>query len=131
MAEPKKILVVDDDEDFVESTRDLLEAYGYEVRTAYDGMSGFETAKREHPDLMILDVMMAHATEGFEIARKIQEVPELQRMKVLLVSGVTKVMRLSFTLEPDSDWLPVDRVFEKPIDPERFIAEIEKVLNEK
>jgi two-component system alkaline phosphatase synthesis response regulator PhoP len=128
MAESKTILLVDDDNDFVESNRDLLEAYGYQVLTAYDGASGFETAKRERPDLMVLDVMMAHATEGFEIARKIKEESELQDLKVLLVSGITGDMSLSFRLEADQTWLPVERILEKPINPARFIAEIEKVL---
>ena len=129
MPEPKKILLVDDDKSFVESNTDLLEAYGYEIFSAYDGASGLETAIREHPDLMVLDVMMAHETEGFEIARKVREVPELNKMKVLLVSGITREKKLGYKLEPDSTWLPVDRVMEKPIDPARFIAEVEKLLN--
>jgi len=131
MNKNKKILIVDDDESFVESNKDLLEAYGYEVIVAYDGISGFETAKREKPDLIILDVMMTHSTEGFEIARKIQEVSDLKNMKVLLVSGISKEMNLPFKLEPDSTWLPVDRVLEKPIDPARIIKEIEKTLGNK
>ena len=130
MSESQTILLVDDDKDFVESNRDLLEAYGYEVLAAYDGVSGFEIAKRERPDLMILDVMMTHATEGFEVARKVHEDPDLQHMKILLVSGITKDMSLSFQLEADKAWLPVDRILEKPINPARFITEIEKALED-
>ena len=128
MSETKKILLVDDDRSFVESNIDLLEAYGYVIFTAYDGASGFDTALRERPDLIILDVMMAHETEGFEIAQKIRKVPELKDMKVLLVSGITRQMNLNYKLEPNDSWLPVDRVMEKPIDPARFIAEVEKLL---
>jgi len=128
MSETKKILLVDDDKSFVESNTDLLEAYGYEICTAYDGASGFNIALREKPDLMVLDVMMAHETEGFEIAQKIRKEPELKNMKVLLVSGITRQMNLQYKLEPNDSWLPVDRVMEKPIDPARFIAEVEKLL---
>jgi two-component system alkaline phosphatase synthesis response regulator PhoP len=131
MKPPKTILLVDDDQAFVESNKDLLEAYGYDILTAYDGASGFEIARTEHPDLMVLDVMITYDTEGFEIARKIREMPELDKMKVLLVSGIAKVKNLPFTLESVKGWLPVDRVLEKPIDPARFIAEIEKLLKEK
>ncbi|MEA2040539.1 MAG: response regulator [Thermodesulfobacteriota bacterium] len=131
MSEPKKILLVDDDKAFVESNTDLLEAYDYKIFVAYDGAGGFETAMREHPDLMVLDVMMAHETEGFEIAQKIRKIPELKDMKILLVSGITKVTDFPRKLEPNSAWLPVDRVMEKPIDPARFIAEVEKLLEEK
>lgn len=130
MSDGKTVLIVDDDPDFVESNKDLLEAYGYRVETAGDGASGLERAKQIHPDIMILDVMMATQTEGFEIARRIPDTPELRGLHVLLVTGVTKDMHLPFGFEPDASWLPVDRVLEKPIAPTRLLAEIEKVLAE-
>lgn len=130
MSEGKTILIVDDDPDFVESNKDLLEAYGYTVHFAHDGASGLELAKKIQPDVMILDVMMATNTEGFEVARKIPETPELQNLHVLLVTGVTKDMHLPFGFEPDSSWLPVDRVLEKPIAPTRLLSEIQKVLGQ-
>jgi len=128
MAEQKTILVVDDDTEFVQSNKDLLEGEGYRVLTAFDGASGFELAKKEKPDLMILDVMMATKTEGFEVSRKIPNTPELKDMKVLLVTGIRKDMHLPFGFEPDESWLPVDSVFEKPIEPARLIEEIKKKL---
>jgi two-component system, OmpR family, alkaline phosphatase synthesis response regulator PhoP len=131
MSEPQTILIVDDDPDFVESNKDLLEAYGYRVMTAHDGASGLELAKKIHPNVMILDVMMATQTEGFEIARKIPQTPELQGLHVLLVTGVTKDLHLPFGFEPDETWLPVERVLEKPIDPNRLLAEIQKVIGVK
>ncbi len=128
MSDGKTILLVDDDVDFVESNKDLLEAYGYRVLVANDGASGLELAKKEQPDAMILDVMMATNTEGFEIARKIPELPELQKMHVLLVTGISQDMHLPFDFGPDETWLPVDRVLEKPIAPARLLSEIQKVL---
>ena len=128
MAEQKTILVVDDDTEFVQSNKDLLEGEGYRVLTAFDGASGFELAKKEKPDLMILDVMMVTKTEGFEVSRKIPNTPELKDMKVLLVTGIRKDMHLPFGFEPDESWLPVDSVFEKPIEPARLIEEIKKKL---
>ncbi len=124
----KKILIVDDDECFAESNKDLLEACGYEVLMASDGRSGLEMARQHRPDLMLLDVMMATDTEGFEVARRIPESPELKGMKVLLVTGMTKAMHLPSGIEPDQTWLPVDRVLEKPIAPSRLIAEVQKAL---
>jgi len=122
----KKILIVDDDPAFVESNKDLLEAEGYEVVVAYDGKTGLELAKKEKPDLMILDVMMASLTEGFEVSRKIPETPELRGMPVLLVTGVVREMHLPFRFDPDSTWLPVDQVIDKPVPPEKLLAEIRK-----
>ena len=127
----KKIVIVDDDAAFVESNKDLLEAYGYEVYTAYDGQVGLAMAKQVRPDLMLLDVMMASETEGFEVARKVPESSELKNTRVLLVTGVTHKLNLPHPLQPDGTWLPVDRVLEKPISPDRLISELERVLKQR
>jgi two-component system, OmpR family, alkaline phosphatase synthesis response regulator PhoP len=128
MADIVKVLIVDDDEAFVESNRDLLEACGYEVHSANDGASGLETARRVKPDVMILDVMMRSDTEGLDVARRVRDFPELQTMRVILVTGVTRALHLPADLAPDEHWLPVDRVLEKPIQPERLIKELQRAM---
>lgn len=128
MSTKERILLVDDDLDFVKSTSDLLEAHGYRVLSANTGFAGLELAKLERPDLMVLDVMMATKTEGFEVARRIPSCPELRNMPVLLVTGIRGEMKLGFRLEPDQTWLPVSRVMEKPIDPAAFIGAVAELL---
>lgn len=128
MSTAKTILIVDDDVALVESTKDLLEAHGYEIITAHDGEAGLELAKNARPDLMILDVMMASDTEGFEVARKVPETPELKDLPVLMVTGVRDKMGLTYGFEPDSTWLPVDRLLEKPVDPARLIATVKRLI---
>ena len=130
MSDSKKILIVDDNKEFVESTKDLLEAAGYDVVVAYEGDSGLETAKATKPDLMILDVMMTHDTEGFEVSRKIPETPELRHMPVLLVTGIRHDKDLPYGFQPDETWLPVDKVLEKPVPPEKLIAEIKAAIKD-
>ncbi len=131
-SEPKaKVLIVDDDAEFAESITDLLDAYGYAVTYASNGVDGLRIAREMRPDVMILDVMMTTDTEGFEVARRIPESPELKSMAVIMVTGVTRALNLPGVLKPDDTWLPVDRVLEKPVDPARLVAEIERVLKEK
>lgn len=127
----KRVLIIDDDALFAESNRDLLEAYGFEVQTAENGRSGLALAHKFHPDVLILDVMMTSDTEGFEIARRIPESPDLKKTGVLLVTGMTHSLGLPGTIKPDQTWLPVDRVLEKPIAPGRLVSEVERVLKEK
>ena len=67
-----KILIVDDDVDLVNATKEVLESKGYKTIEANDGEAGFRKAKAEKPDLLLLDVMMKHDKEGFEIAREAQ-----------------------------------------------------------
>jgi len=128
MSDKKRILMVDDDVDFVASVKDWLEANGYEVQVAYDGASGMAMAIKGKPDLMILDVMMASDTEGIEVSRRITEVPELKRMPVLMLTGMRKAKNLPFGLEPDANWLPVRVVMEKPVPPDVLLREIQRLL---
>ena len=131
MSEAQKVLIIDDDTDFSESNKDLLEAYGYEVATAPDGEQGIAKALELIPDLVVLDMMMTHDTEGFDVARKLRETPELSTVAILLVTGMRKALKLDRSPEPDAEWLPVDRVLEKPIDPALLMKEIERVLEER
>ncbi len=128
MVERKTVLIVDDDIAFVSSTKDLLEAYDYKVLTASDAEEALAKSHSEKLDLIILDVMMRTHTEGIELARVLGRDEKTKDIKLLLVTGVSQALHLPFVLEPDENWLPVDRVLEKPISPNVLIAEIEKLL---
>ncbi len=128
MSDKKRIVLVDDDRDFVASVKDWLEANNLEVLVAYDGAAGLEMVTREKPDLMILDVMMSTDTEGIEVSRKIAEHPDLKMMPVLMLTGMRKAKNLPFGLEPDENWLPVRVVMEKPVPPDLLLREIRRLL---
>ena len=121
----KKVLIVDDDMDFVESIVNLLEARGYEVASASNGEEGVEKAQSVKPDLIILDVMMNTKDEGFNVARKLNEMKDVKGTPVVMVTGVRKEMNLPFGFEPDDTWLPVKEVLEKPVKPETLLKAVE------
>lgn len=121
---PKKVLIIDDDADFVESIENLLEARGYEVVSASNGKEGVETAKKEKPNLIILDVMMTTKDEGFNVARQLSETEGVKGTPVVMVTGVRREMNLPFGFEPDQTWLPVKEVLEKPIKPETLLKAV-------
>ncbi len=77
----KKILLVDDDRDLVESLKQALTMNGYEVEVAYSGAEGLKKLLSYHPDLMILDVMMETDTAGFEISYQIRSNREDSKYK--------------------------------------------------
>ena len=68
-----KILIIDDDRDFQEVTRTILEKHDFNVASAYNPEEGIKKVQSEKPDLVILDVIMPSDFEGFEVARKIRE----------------------------------------------------------
>jgi two-component system alkaline phosphatase synthesis response regulator PhoP len=125
----KKILMVDDDVEFLNANKALIEAHGYEVITAGDSATGIKLALNEYPHLVILDVMMESDTEGFEMSRKLADIPELEMLPVILLTGIRKVMNVPKKIEPDKQWLPVRLILDKPITPELLLAEISRILN--
>jgi len=122
------ILIVDDDADMVEATADLLKVKGYTTLSAPNGEEGYAKAKTEKPDLMLLDVMMASDSEGFEIARKLKEDPATKGIPVIIVTGIRRAKGLPFGFEPDDAWLPVKAVLEKPVKPDELIKAVEEAL---
>jgi CheY-like chemotaxis protein len=123
-----KILLVDDDVDFLNATKMVLQSKGHSVQTAANGAEGYKAAKSMPPDLMLLDVMMAHDSEGFETARKLKEDPETRGVKVILVTGIRKAKDLPFGFEPDEDWLPVKSILEKPVKPDKLLKAVDAAL---
>ncbi|MGV8122625.1 MAG: response regulator [Candidatus Xenobiia bacterium LiM19] len=124
----KKILMVDDDPDFVEAITTLLESKGYEVVSAPNGTEGIAMAKEESPDLMLLDVMMTRKDEGFDVSRALQSDEKLKGIPVIMVTGISRDMNLPFKFEPDSEWLPVKEVLEKPIKPDQLLKMVEQYI---
>jgi CheY-like chemotaxis protein len=120
-----KVLIIDDDPDFVDAILNVLDAKGYEVDSAPNGKIGLAKAKERKPDLILLDVMMTTKSEGFDVAREINKDEQLKGIPVILVTGVRKEMSLPFGFEPDEDWLPVKGVLEKPVKPEVLLKTIE------
>jgi len=124
----KKVLVIDDDNDFVESVVNLLEARGYTVTAASNGKEGVDKAKSSKPDLILLDVMMTTKDEGFNVARELQSIEGVKGTPVIMVTGVRKEMNLPFGFEPDETWLPVKQILEKPVKPESLLSAMADAL---
>jgi len=81
------VLIVDDDQDFLEMTREVLETGGYRVACADDAKAALETMIREKPELVITDVMMQAMDAGFSLARKIKELPGCSGLPVIIVTA--------------------------------------------
>jgi CheY-like chemotaxis protein len=122
-----KILIVDDDADFVESTRIVLESKPYDVIVAVNGEEALRKAKEEKPDLILLDVIMP-VKDGFTAAEQLKKDPELVKIPVLMLTsfatkgGGTEIPRSrGYSLEAE-DYI------EKPVTPEALLAAVEKNL---
>jgi CheY-like chemotaxis protein len=120
----QKVLIIDDDAELVSAMTTLLEAKGYAVVCASDGQQGFARAKAEDPDIILLDVMMTHKSEGFDVARSFKADAVTKDIPVVMITGIRKEMNLPFGFEPDEEWLPAQAVLEKPVKPETLLKTV-------
>ena len=127
---PKKIYIVDDDKDIVEILSMVLKPKGYEVVSSYSAKETLDKARKEKPDLIILDVMFPeNPSEGFDVARELHQDEELKKIPVIVLSAVNEKYRLGFSdKDIDDEWLPVREFVEKPIEPDKFLGLVEKIV---
>lgn len=121
-AEPKTILVIEDDAEFQSLALHILEGAGYRVRTAKDGPSGLEEARRLKPDLILLDVEMPRL-DGYGVTKAVRADPEIGRIPIILVTVHSKVRELVQGLKLGAD----DHVT-KPFDPADLLLRVATVL---
>ncbi|HML83700.1 MAG TPA: response regulator [Bacteroidales bacterium] len=125
-----KILLVDDDIDFIFIQKSMLEKEGFQVVTACDKFEGLKVARAEKPDLAILDVMMNTDQEGFEMAREMRHDPEFEKLPIIMLTSVDSITGLNLKeMAKDPKWLPVNAYLEKPVKPQLLLAEIKKLMN--
>ena len=122
----KKVLMIDDDADFVEAITTLLEAKGYAVESAGNSQEGFKKAIKDVPDLILLDVMMTRKTEGFDMALSLKNESKTKNVPIVMITGIKREMNLPFGFEPNDEWLPVKAVLEKPVKPEVLLKALEE-----
>ncbi len=121
-----KILVVDDDPDFVEITRLILESSNYEVISASDGSEGLDVARREKPDLVILDVMMSSILDGLNMSWKMQEDKYLKDIPILMVTSIAHTDYAA--LFPMDQYIHIDGFISKPVSPDKLLSTIRRML---
>jgi len=136
MSEGPKILMVDDDRDLHEVLRVLLEAEGYCVVSAFKGPEGLDLADKERPDLILLDVMMPEATEGFHVVWQLRGREEAYFREVPIIMLTAIHQRTALRFYPDAgdgtysagEYLPVQGFVDKPVEPAALLKEVGRVL---
>ncbi|MHC4462621.1 MAG: response regulator [Planctomycetota bacterium] len=116
--QPKKVLVVDDDQSAVAFVRAALEPEKYEVVGVSDGLAGLLQAREEPPDLIILDVYMPRQP-GFYTLKDLRADPKTKNIPVIMLTGVGKRLGITFSTQDIYDFLGIepDVYLEKPVDP--------------
>ncbi len=122
-----KILLIDDDADFVEATKLVLESKPYEIITAFDGTQGIIKAKKEKPDLIILDIIMP-VKNGFNAAEELKKDPELQKIPVIMLTSFSQKVSETNLSRGQGLLLDTEDYIDKPVAPEELLKRVEKQL---
>jgi len=123
-----KVMVVDDDPDFVEITRMILERNGYKVNTAANGDQALEAMREDVPDLLLLDIMMTHALDGLGVCHVMSEDPVLKEVPIIMISSIADSP--SAGLFPTDEYLPIDTWISKPVQPNELLEKVAQLVKE-
>jgi CheY-like chemotaxis protein len=125
----KRLLMIDDDPDFVEGIVSILEKADYEVDAKYNPDEGFQALKSGSYDLLLLDVLMGRGAEGIMIARKIGDDEELREIPILIITGMREQIAFLFPGQPvHPSFVPTDELIEKPVEPELLLEKVGTLL---
>jgi len=132
MADQRLILIVDDDYDFLEINRHILEKAGYRVATASSPSQAMDRVESETPDLVITDLMMTEVDSGFSLSRLLRDDPRTSGVPIIMSTSVTTALGLDFTPRSADDLasMKVDAYFDKPLDPAALVAKVRELLGE-
>jgi DNA-binding response OmpR family regulator len=122
----KRILVVDDDRDLVQTLHDTLTMEGFEVISAYDGVEGLAMIKKGKPDLVILDVMMPNK-HGYQMAKDLAQ-SEHSGIPVIMLTGVAEQLRGTNFSHAQALDCPADDFISKPLNVEILLKSIRRLL---
>ncbi len=128
MSDKKKILLVDDDPDFVEAVKVIVENGGYDVTVAYDGQEGLEAVAEEKPDLIVLDVMMP-VMNGHEACAKLKKDKATAEIPIILLTAVADRVTTSTYTHRDMLESEAEDYMPKPVEPKELLERIKNWLN--
>ena len=117
------IAIIDDDPDIVEAAGLILQARGHVTAAAATADEGYDLVMQQHPDLIILDVMMLEPDDGFFLANRLRK--EGITTPIVMLTSVAKAVGYAFG---SHELVPTDAFLEKPVTPARLLDTIESLL---
>lgn len=119
----KNILVVDDDKEFLEELKEMLQSSGYEVTALSESVAVMQTVRKSKPDLILLDLRML-SMSGFEVANELKRYPDTATIPILAMTGFYTMKEHSWLM----NFCGIKKCLKKPFKPLDVIAEIERAL---
>ena len=126
-----KVMIVDDDRDFMDSICRVLQRKGHSTTAFYDTEGVIDRLEQEPHDVLVLDVMFPEdAAAGFHLAQDIRKHRDLAQLPILILSAINTKFPMGFgPNDIDQTWMPVQDFLEKPIDFDVLVAKVEKLAS--
>jgi len=127
-----RILLVDDDPDFISAVKIILENAGYDCYTAHSAKEGIQLVQQIKPNLILLDIMMEDISAGFRFVRELRQVKDKvakNSIPILIISSIQKVTGFNLKERVGSPICPADDFLEKPVEPEILLKQIRKMTS--
>jgi DNA-binding response OmpR family regulator len=125
----KKVLMIDDDPDFVSGIRSILTAANFDVDVAYTPKDGLQSLQTKQYDILLLDIMMGRGAEGIMIARKLRKDVKLRELPVLIITGMREQIAFLFPGEPvHPRFVEIDEMVEKPVEPKLLLEKVNGLI---
>jgi CheY-like chemotaxis protein len=126
----ERIVLVDDDADFLEMNESVLESGGYAVSCFADPRAALAAMTADPPALLVTDLMMSALDAGFSLARAVKSAPGLAHVPIVIITAAAS--RAGFNFHPrtpeDLAAMHADAFFDKPVAPDQLIAKVEELL---
>jgi CheY-like chemotaxis protein len=123
-----KIVIIDDNADYLFTMGTFLKKNKFNVFTANDGKTGLSLVKEKKPDIILLDVMMETLFSGFEISRQIRQDPLLKSIPIIGISGMADELSVSFNENKDYEYFDANIFMEKPVDKDLLLKNIHSLV---
>ena len=128
MGKNLKIVMVDDNTDFLFTMETFLQRNGFEVLTADDGQKGMDLIRKEQPDLILLDIMMETLFSGFEVCKQVRSDNDLKGIPIIGISGMGEELEIDYKQWPDYEYFRPEAFLDKPVDKQQLLKTIPEVI---
>ncbi len=128
MSDQIKILLADDDPDFIEINRTILETVGFDVDEAYTSTEAIRKVRENDYSLLVLDLMMEEIDSGFTVAYAVRDDDRTKTLPILMLTSAEEKTGFSFHFSKDKEWMKVDDYAIKPLKPAELINKVQQLL---
>ncbi len=126
----KRVLIIDDDQDYGDALKITLENNGYAVSHVLNVRDGKKAIVESRPDLIILDVMMDKHTDGFDLCYHLKHDEACRTIPVMMVTAVTQKTGFKFSPETDGEYLEADAYIVKPIPVSELLHQVNRMIGQ-